>query len=59
MPVKYRRMRKLNTLEMGKDIEIMENISMKKESLEWIAFKVFLVTMVAYGALIITVLIAG
>lgn len=52
-------MRKLNTLEMGKDIEIMENISMKKESLEWIAFKVFLVTMVAYGALLITVVIAG
>ena len=49
----------LNTLKMESDMDITETINEKTQSLEWIAFKVFLVTMVTYGALLITVIIAG
>jgi len=37
----------------------MENIETKKESLEWIAFKVFLIAMLAYGAMLFTIVIKG
>lgn len=34
----------------------MENTKIKKESLEWIAFKVFLIAMFAYGAMLLTII---
>lgn len=34
----------------------MENIKTKKESLEWVAFKVFLIVTLAYGAMLYIVL---
>jgi len=37
----------------------MENIKTKNESLEWIAFKVFLIAIVAYGAILLSVVFAG
>ena len=35
----------------------MEKIKTKRESLEWMAFKVFIVAMVAYGAMLFTVVV--
>jgi hypothetical protein len=37
----------------------MENNSTKKENLEWIAFKVFLIAAVTYGAILITIVVTG
>jgi hypothetical protein len=37
----------------------MEIVKILKESIEWKAFKVFLITMVVYGAVLIAVVISG
>jgi hypothetical protein len=37
----------------------MENIKTRKESIEWKAFKVFLLSMVVYGTILIAVVISG